>query len=256
MAPRGVKALLKRTAPARLVGSGKLRSFRVLKQGQPTGARLRGLTKRLAAKVWSDGTLPREAIESAVPRGGWRGEGGGLRRGRAVDAQVSREVNSGRPKPKSGQYALTKLVFAALEEHGLEPVMAQRAVCSTAIQVGTAADVLCYEACTGMMYVVELKCGCSGNKMAAAKGSNGKALNMKKPMRSVPDCVLNRHMLQLACTRELLVRETDTMKRLMALGVDAMVGGCLLYVDDENTELHTLCDYWQKRAARVLAALK
>ena len=134
--------------------------------------------------------------------------------------------------------------------------MAQRAVCSTAIQVGTAADVLCHEARTGMMYVVELKCGCSGNKMATARGSGGKPLKMKRPMSSVPDCVLHRHMLQLACTRELLVRETDTMKRLMALGVDAVVGGCLLYVDDENTELHTLCDYWERRAARVLAALK
>lgn len=249
-----MKALLKRSAPAKLTGAGKWRAFRALRQGQPTGARLRGLTKQLAKKMWSDGTLPREATESTVRRGGWRGKGGGLRRGRAVDAQVSREVNAGKVKPKTGQYSLTKLVFAALEEHGLEPVVAQRAVHNTVI--GTAADVLCYEASTGMLYVVELKCGCSGNKMASATGKGGKSLNMKKPLGAVADCVLNRHLLQLACTRELLVLETDTMKRLMALGVDAVVGACLLYVNDETTELHTLCSYWEERAPRVLAALQ
>ena len=256
MAPRGMKTLLRRSAPAKLVGSGRRRCFCALRQGQPTGARLRGLTKRLAAKVWSEGTLPREAIESAVPRGGWRGQGGGLRRGRAVDAQVSRVVNAGKVRPKAGQYSLTKLVFAALEEHGLEPVLAQRALCSTSVHVGTAADLICHEASTGMMHVVELKCGCSGNKMAAATGKSGRRLNMKKPLSAVPDCVLNRHLLQLACTREMLLREKDTMKRLMAIGVDARVGGCLLYVDDQDTELHTLTEYWETRAPRVLAALK
>jgi len=255
MAPRGVKTLLKKTAPARLVGSGKLRSFRVLKQGKPTGARLRGLTKRLAAKVWSAGELPSAATASTVRRGGWKGEGGGLRRGRAVDAQVSREINTGKPKPKAGQYSLTKLVFAALAEHGLEPVVAQRVVCNETLRVGTAADMLCYEAQTRRLVVVELKCGCSGDKMAAAVDKRGRALRMQRPIKSASDCVLHRHMLQLACTRELLLRERATLKRLLPLGLDPYVDGALLYVDDQNTQLYKLQDYWCKRASKVLAAL-
>lgn len=254
MAPRGVKALLKKTAPARLVGSGKLRSFRVLQQGKPTGKRLRGLTKRLSTKAWSAGQLPDAATASTVRRGGWKGRGGGLRRGRAVDAQVSREINSGKPKPKSGHFSLTKLVFAALAEHGLEPVVAQRVVCNEALRVGTAADVICYEAETRRLVVVELKCGCSGDKLAAAVDKRGREMRMQVP-KGASDCVLHRHMLQLACTRELLLRERATLKRLLALGLDPYVGGALLYVNDQNTELYTLQDYWCKRAAKVLASL-
>ena len=41
----------------------------------------------------------------------------------------------------------------------------------------------------------------------------------------------------------------------MALGVDAEVGGALLYVDDAATELHALPAYWQARAGPVLAAI-
>jgi hypothetical protein len=257
MAPRGLKALLRRSAPAKLMGPGKKRSFRALRGGAPTGVPLRGLTKWLAAEVWSAGALPRAAIATKGGRRvGWRGKDGGLRRGRAVDAQVTRAVNAGKTKPQRGQYSLTKLVLAALAEHGLEPVLCQRAVCNEALRVGTAADVLCYEPATRRLCVVELKCGCSGDKMAAAvgRGANAGALNMRAPVAAVRDCVLHRHILQLACTRDLLLRETDVVKRLIALGLDPFVSGALLYVDDDATEMHRLTDYWMLRAARILAA--
>ena len=134
-------------------------------------------------------------------------------------------------------------------------MLAQRAVCNRALRVGTAADALCYEPATRRLVVVELKCGCSGDKLAAAADGRGRALKMRAPLRAAADCVLHRHLAQLACTRELLARERPTLERLMALGVDPVLGGALLYVNDENTELHTLDDYWCKRAPKVLAAL-
>jgi len=256
MIPRGVKTLLKRTAPGRLIGSGGRRAFRVLREGKPTGRRLRGLTKKLATRLWSIGSLPAVATASTVwRRGGWKGRDGGIRRGRAVDAQVTRVVNSGTKKQKSRQYSLTKLVFAALAEHGLEAVVAQRVVCDERLQLGTAADVICYCELTRQLVVLELKCGCSGDRTAAAVDTHGKTLAMKAPLDKVPDCVLNRHFVQLACTRELLLRERKTLNRLLALGVDPVISGALLYVDDENTQLYNLDAYWSTRAARMLRSL-
>ena len=56
-----------------------------------TGARLRGVAKRIGETLWSDGELPAPPSDGVDKRGKhWRGEGGSLRRGTAVDRQVSR----------------------------------------------------------------------------------------------------------------------------------------------------------------------
>jgi len=253
MAPRGLKKILKDTVPARLV-RGRFPAFEPLKDGKTTGKKLRGLTKALEAGLWSDGNLPAVAKYSAVKRGGWRGQRGGRQRGAAVDAQLSRAVNAGCTKPKSGQYTLTKLALAALAEHGLEPVASQRAVCNERLRVGTAVDVLCYEKATARLVVVELKCNGGQAKEAPAE-KHGRPCRMRTPIGRAPDHTLNRHFAQLACTHALFVREKKTLEKLCAIGVSGEVGGALLYVNDELTELYTLSSWWTDRAPRILNAL-
>ena len=250
MAPRGLKKILKDTVPAKLTGKGKWRGF-----ADSQGRKLRGLHPALTERVWSKGTLPSIAKYGTVKRGGWKGKGGGRKRGAAVDKQLSAAVNRGKAKPTKGQYTLTKYALAMLQNHKLEPVCAQRAVCDSTRRLGTAIDLLCYEETTAKLVVVELKTGYHGSKTACAT-SGGRACKMRSPIARAPDSTLNRHLAQLAVTRELFAREGETMRRLNAIGVSGEVGGALLYVDDTNTELYPLHQWWTDRAARLLGALR
>jgi len=247
MPPRGLKKILKDTVPAKLTGKGKWRGF-----ADSQGRKLRGLHPALTERVWSKGALPSIAKYGTVKRGGWKGKGGGRKRGAAVDAQLSKAVNRGKAKPTKGQYTLTKLALAALQEHCLEPVASQRAVCSSRLRLGTAIDVLCYEPHTSRLVVVELKCGFSGSKEAAAQ-KNGKACKMQSPLGHAPDNTLNRHLSQLAVTRQLFASEKDTLARLQTIGIRSDVGGALLYVNDEATELYTLDDWWVGKAEKMMS---
>ena len=56
-------------------------------------------------------------------------------------------------------------------------------------------------------------------------------------------------------TRELFVNEHDTLARLQTLGLSSDVGGALLYVDDESTELYPLDDLLTNTAGRVMNVL-
>lgn len=251
MAPRGLKKLLKDTCPAKLVRNGGFRCFEVLKQGVLTGQKLKGLTKALESKVWSHGTMPSIARYGTVKRKGWTGKDGGRRRGRAVDDQLTRAVNSGKIHPTVGQYILTKMTLAALAEHGLEPVACQRAVCMQSRRIGTAIDVLAYQKTTAQLVVVELKCGHSGSKEAAAE-NHGTPCKMQGPLKKAPDNTINRHFAQLACTREMFARERSTITKLNGIGISSDLGAALLYVTEENSELYTLSTWWTDRSMRVM----
>ena len=255
MSPRGVKTLLKSTSPVRLSGKGRFRGFELLKQSKPSGIKLKGLTKQLGNKIFSDGRLPAIATHGTERRHGWSGSGGGRKRGTAVDAQLSRAVNSGNITPQKGQYSLTKLALIALHEHGLEPVVAQRGCCSEQCKIATAADVICYEQANSRLVVVELKCGHSGSKTAAAQ-VDGKACSMSSPVAAAKDNVLNRHLAQLAVTRELFANEPSTIAKLNDLGINSVVGGVLLYVNEETCELFSLPKWWSDRAPRILQTLR
>lgn len=255
MSPRGVKQLLKKSSPVRLSGRGKFRGFELLRQGKPTGAKLKGLTKRLSNKLFSDGKLPSIATRGTERRHGWQGTGGGRRRGTAVDAQLSKAINAGKVTPQKGQYTLTKLALIALHEHGLVPVVAQRGCCSELCKLATAADVICYEASSSRLVVVELKCGHSGSKTAAAV-SNGTQCTMAAPLGKVADNVLNRHLAQLAVTRELFAAEATTLSKLNDLGVASAIGAVLLYVNEDTCELFPLPKWWSERAPRMIQSLR
>lgn len=257
MPPRGLKKVLKDTAPCKLVGSGHKKRFQLVLRGGGRGLAMRGLTKRLECKIFSDGDLPSIATSGTVaPKGGhWRGADGGRRRGCAVDAQVSRlaSVSAGK-RFDSRMLVLSRLVFSALSHKGLEPVMGQRAVCSQLHRVGTAADVVCYKPDTHTLVIVELKCGFSGCKTAAARDSKGECC-MKGPLRRASDHILHRHLAQLALTHSMFMREKTTLKKLGSLGVEG-VEGMLLYANDETVETHGLTEWWRGKASSVLDYLR
>lgn len=249
MAPRGLKKVLKDTVPAKFV-RGKWAHF-----ADNEGRKLKGLHNALEERVFSSGTMPAAARYGTVKRSGWRGKGGGRRRGAAIDKQLSAAVNRGRSKPTKGQYTLTKYALAALQTYKLEPVCAQRAVCDSRRRLGTAIDCLCYDEERNRLVVVELKCGHSGGKKVAAQ-RDGRACKMQTPLGRAADSTLNRHFAQLMVTRELFVGERETLSRLQTLGISADVGGALLYVDDEATELYSLDEWWTKKAPRVMGVLR
>lgn len=257
MAPRGLKATLKKSAPAVLVGSGKYRGFAVLRHGKKTNTKLRGLTKRLEKKIWSSGALPSIAKRSNGRAGGhWKGKQGGRQRGTKVDAQLTRLVNAGPAERKRALhvYRLTKMVLTGLASRGLEPVVAQRAVISETHRLGTAADILAYDKKANHLVVVEVKCGFDNGRQAAAV-RNGKACKLAAPLRRASDCNVHRHLAQLTVTRHLFLREKQTLDRLGELGVERDVGAVLLYANDEGVEFYPLTEWWVRRAGKVLTAI-
>lgn len=251
MPPRGVKKVLKDTAACKLVGSGFKRRFQT-----PSGTRLRGVTKRLEAAVFSDGDFPAAALRSDAPAGGhWRGPGGGRRRGSAVDAQVSRLAGcTPEKRAASKMLVLTRMIFAALDSRGLEPVMGQRGVCSESHRIGTAADIVCYDRNTCNLVIVELKCGHNGWRTAAATLA-GKCCTMKGTLSKAPDTTVNRHLAQLAVTHNLFCREKKTLAKLGNLGV-AGVSGLLVYANDNGVDAYELVPWWVGKAPKMLTDMK
>ena len=239
---RGVKALIKATAPGKLVKSGKFRFFRATTvSNRPTGPKLRGITKLLTQKLFSSTEPP---TQSSWRGGAWQGEGGGLRRGKAVDAQVTRlAVSSAQMRKHSRMLKLTRLFFGALTYHGLTPVGSQRVVIDRERGLGTAVDVICMRGKCELV-LVELKTGFGGDR------SRSGGTFMQAPIRKAKDCYVNRHFAQLAITMHLFNQEADTLAKLGAKGIDE-VSGCVLYVDGDNSEKFELPNWWRKRGARL-----
>jgi len=239
---RGVRALLKRTAPGKLSKSGKFACFRArTEDNRATGPKLRGITKLLTQRLYSSVTLP----STTSWRGGaWNGAGGGLRRGKAVDAQVSRLANvSATARKQSKMLKLTRLAFNALAYHDLVPVGSQRVVIDTLRGIGTAADVVCTRG-EHELVLVELKTGFGGDRTRSA------GTFMQTPLKNAKDSNINRHFAQLAVTLHLFKSEEQTIAKLRTKGID-QVTGCVLYVDADMSEMFELPAWWERRAARI-----
>lgn len=248
---RGLKALIKKTAPGKLVRARAYTCYRATgASGKPTGPKLRGVARRLAEVVFTDGELPSLPTPSRHKGAAWRGQGGGLRRGKAVDSQVSR-LSKGSAAARKGatMLKLTRHCFAALAHHKLVPVEAQRVVLDRLRGVATAVDVVCQRGADELV-LVELKCGYRGNRAAPIR-KLGAAVRMKSPLKTATDCALHRHFAQLAATHALFLREEGTQRALERKGID-IVSGALLYVDDDASELHALPDWWMRRADKLL----
>jgi len=240
---RGVRALIQKTAPGKLARSGKFACYRArTSSNRPTGPKLRGITKLLAKKIYSTVTPP---SDGSWRGGAWQGEGGGLRRGKAVDAQVSRLAKGSEAlRKRSRMLKLTRLTFNALAYHGLVPVDAQRVVIDRERGIGTAVDVVCVRG-EAELVLVELKTGFSGDRTRDA------GTCMQKPLAKAKDSHINRHFAQLAVTMHLFKRETRTLAKLLAKGVDA-VSGCVLYVDGDVSEKFELPAWWERRGERIV----
>lgn len=255
MAPRGLKTLLAKSAPAKLVGSGRKIGF----ESRATGTKLRGITKQLRERLWSEGMLPliaRQSDMSIRAQGTWSGKKGGQRRGDRVDKQLSKIINAGKEaaKKQKSMFRLTRMALSALANRGLDPVIAQRSVISEPHRLGTAADILAYHKETNRLVVIELKCGYDRGRQAAAT-DEGKPCKMRSPCGQASDCNVHRHLAQLTVTRELFAREHDTMKKVGDLGIDQTIDGLLMYINDAGAEFYDLTEWWKKKASKVVQAI-
>lgn len=261
MVARGVKSLLKKTSPGKLCKSRAFTAFCAINEnGKAEGPKLKGISATIQKKLWNPkGVLPECARASDVrPGKTWRGKGGGLRRGKAVDSQIARLTAMSSNKRKGARMLrLTKMTFAALDMYDLKPVMAQRVVVDTKRRLGTAIDMICSRG-KDELVVVELKSGYAGSRTAPATSWNGTdnrdVCKMLGPLHTAKDCVLHRHLAQLTATWQLFKQEKTTLKALEEKGVKT-ISAALVYVCDSSSELHELPGWWQKRAGKILNAL-
>ena len=240
---RGIRALIQKTTPGKLVRSGKFACYRArTASNRPIGPKLRGITKLLAKRLYSPATPP----SNGSWRGGaWQGAGGGLRRGKAVDAQVSRLAKGSEAlRKRSKMLKLTRLTFNALAFHRLVPVDAPRVVIDPERGIGTAIDLVCMRG-DHELVLVELKTGFGGDRTQSA------GTCFQKPLVKAKDSHINRHFAQLAVTMHLFNREASTLAKLRAMGVDE-VSGCVLYVDSDVSEKFALPRWWQRRGERIV----
>jgi len=257
MPPRGLKKLLLESSPGRLV-KGKYTGFKAIDcDGTPHGHTLKGITKLLHSKLYSSGTLDDSAVKSTAFRGGaWKGGEGGIRRGKAVDSQVSRLASAGAAKRNSAsKYKMTRLAFGALEAAGLEPLHGQRVVLNRQHGIATACDVVCYRKTDNSLVVVELKTGYSGNRTIPAVTNRHQTCYMASPCSTASDCVLYRHMAQLSVTRHLLACERGFVNSLKTkFGIES-IRGVLLYACDRDTATYELDDWWIRRSKRIVETI-
>lgn len=222
---------------------------------------MRGITKRLDQSVFSNGTLPRGRGSSLS----WRGARGGRRRGTAVDAQLTRLVNTAsktatrrrsnatrRVAPPKRLYVLTRMILRALASKHLVPVRAQRVVVDASRRLATAADVVAVHAHSGRVTLIEVKCGYTGVKDRVAY-REGHPCNMKGALSKAPDTAINRHFAQLAVTKHMFVNDVSLVERLVAAGVNmSHVDAAVLYADEEESTFCPLPEWWDKRGHTLM----
>jgi len=255
---RGLKALISKTSPGKLVKARQYTCYRATTEaGRPRGAKLRGVARMLEAHVFSSGELPQQTDGGPSGYAGGKFWGGnGLRRGAAVDAQVSKLAKaSASARRGARKLQLTNHVFDALAYHRLDPIESQRVVLDERRRLATAIDIVCINRQrTDEIVIVELKTGYRGDRSVPVRGARGAVLKMNAPLGTAIDCALHRHLSQLSATRELFVREAATMKALHVKGITRVVG-MLLYVTPLASEVHALPAWWSKRGERLLDRL-
>lgn len=250
MPKRGLKALLKRSPGRKGIFRGH-----VVFRAKESKRVMRGITKRIAQKIHSNGILPDSAIAGDFKGKHWKGRNGGRKRGSAVDAQVTRLVN-GTAKTRKGAklFALTRLIFDAFRFHDLKPVLGQRVLIDESRRIATAADVICQRG-SDELVVIELKCGFAGDRTAPAfDPKTRKICKLNSPCAKANDTVLHRHLIQLSTTLALFNKERNTLDGLKRLGI-TQVSGALLYVNAKGSDLHELQPYWESRGPRLVSAI-
>lgn len=247
-----LRKFLKDRQPAALCGSRNTKQFRMLRLGVPAGPPLRGITKLMERRLFcTTAALPHAATHGFDPAR-WA-KTSGRARGARVDRQLTRVVNGERGARPS--YLLTQLVLGFLAEQGLRPVFCQRVVAAPEARLATAIDLLAYDAAEDALWVLELKCGYSGDREAAAQ-RGGRPCTMQPPLGSATDNLFNRHMLQAVLGREMLVREPGFLAGLSGGFGVADVRAGVIYADGNAVQLVVPAQWWAARAGRALRALR
>ena len=211
----------------------------------------------MEAHIFSSGDLPQQTDGGPSGYAGGKFWGGnGLKRGAAVDAQVSRlSKASASARRGARKLQLTNHVFDALAYHKLEPIEAQRVVLDERRGLATAVDIVCKNKVhDDELVLVELKTGYRGDRSAPVRNVAGVPIKMQTPLATARDCALHRHLAQLAATRALFVQEEATIKALKKKGVTSVVG-VLLYITPAASEVHALEDWWCRRGTALLDRL-
>jgi len=261
-----LRKVLRSEAPARLTGRGRFRGFNRVHAGRPSGRMMRGLTRLLEERLFSEGILPSATRRRVSPKtkkgkGGrgragdppswYRGKGSGRRRGIAIDAQLSAIANGRKPAAKS-LYHLTRVALTALKAQRIDLVCGQLPVVSDRANVASAVDVVGVREGNELV-LVELKTGYGdGRLVSAMKG--GMPQTMRAPLSRASDCLAHRHTTQLSATAAMFVSNAPLMARLEAMGIQR-VTGTLLYVTDDDVETIELVEWWASRGRRILRAL-
>ena len=248
-----IRNVLRRSAPAKLVGRGAFRGFCRVVGGKRHGHMMHGLTKRLSSRIHSDGAVPAIARRSTITRRGkkWTGKQAGRRRGSAVDAQLSTIANGCKP-PKDPHW-LTRVALSALRAEGLRLICGQRSVVAPRGNLATAVDLVCMRG-AGDLVLVELKTGYDNGRFEPIT-TDGVAQKMRGPLKKADDCVVHRHLAQLSATTAMFVSDESLMRQLFAMGIE-QVSSLVLYVTDDDVEMHELTDWWCDRGVTILNALR
>ena len=240
--------------PGKLVRSRAFTAFQCVDKstGRATGKKLSGVTRRLEEHVWSGASvvIPTDASKP-------RATSGGFRRGKLIDAQVTRMVNtySAKARGEMRMMRLTRMCFLALQHHRLEPLIAQRVVVDARRGIATACDVVCHRKTDNAIVIVELKTGYACDRSSGIIGAGRKALKMKSPLSTAKDSIVHRHLAQLAVTHALFCSEEGTLEEVKALGVSNIEGAVLYVCETYGSELFALTDWWKRRQMRLLDAI-
>jgi len=250
-----LRKLLRAAPPAKLVGRGRFRGFCRLYPGKRQGRKMRGLTRMLEERVYSDSPLPsitRRAVQKRMDHArSWKGKSAGRKRGIAVDAQISSIANGHKPRAAK-LYRLTRLALAAMRAHGVDLVCGQLPVVCDRSNVASAIDVVGVRDGTELV-LVEIKTGYDAGRLAPAM-AKGRPQKMRTPLARALDCATFRHTAQLAATAAMFTSDAPTMKKLEVAGITS-VTGTLLYVTDEDVEVINLVEWWSQRGPKILSAL-
>lgn len=250
-----LRKLLSAAPPAKLVGRGRFRGFCRLYPGRQLGRKMRGLTRMLEERVYSDAALPsitRQAVQTRQDRArSWRGKSAGRKRGIAVDTQITSIANGRKPR-RANLYRLTRLALATLRAHGIDLVCGQLPVVCDRSNVASAVDVVGVRDGTELV-LIEVKTGYDAGRLAPAMAM-GRPQKMRAPLARAVDCATFRHMAQLAATAAMFTSDGPMIKKLEVAGITS-VTGTLLYVTDDDVEVINLVEWWSQRGQKILNAL-
>ena len=179
--------------------------FKAPRNGADPGERcVRGLVPALRRAFWPDYEYIRPPVRGKPT--GVRGKRAGMIRGEVVHHQLELYVNA-RSEGRDGISAVrehydevlpfTRKALLALEQWGIDPVIAEAVVYGEALDVATKADLIGIDR-SGRLVLIEWKCGMDNHFERGAAAMKGPKIE------AFSDCPKNQAFLQLLFTKALM----------------------------------------------------